>query len=70
MSLLSVGPVMFGGTGRIVSYLRARHLLAANKNCTRCMQIVILIGSLKAIYKMQIASYDCARQLYIVIANA
>ena len=49
MSLLSVGPVMFGGTGRIVSYLRARHLLAANKNCTRCMQIVIFIGSLRAI---------------------
>ena len=37
MSLLEVGPVMFGGTDRIITYLRARNLLAANQDCTRCM---------------------------------
>ena len=30
MSLLAVGPVMFGGTDGIISYLRAGKLLARN----------------------------------------
>ena len=35
MSLLAVGLVMFGGTDGIISYLRARRLLARNQNRAR-----------------------------------
>ena len=41
MSLFFVGPVMFGGTDRIISYLLARKLLAANKNYARCTQYIV-----------------------------
>ncbi len=36
MSLLELGPVIFGGTPGIVSYLQARNLLANHSNCSRC----------------------------------
>ena len=36
MSLLEVGPVIFGGVAGIVTYLRQHRLLATQKTCSRC----------------------------------
>ena len=36
MALLDVGPVMFGGTPGIISYFRAKGLLALVVDCTTC----------------------------------
>ena len=35
LSLLQLGPVLFGGTGGIISYLHGHGLLAVTKDCTR-----------------------------------
>lgn len=35
MSLLQLGQVIFGGTPRIIAYLRQNNLLAATMDCTR-----------------------------------
>jgi hypothetical protein len=35
MSLLQLGPIIFGGAPGIITYLRNRNLLAQNKNCAR-----------------------------------
>ena len=35
MSLLALSPVMFGGVDGIISFLRARGLLARTQNCAR-----------------------------------
>ena len=40
MSLLQLGPVLFGGTGGIISYLRGHGLLAVTKDCTRYGSII------------------------------
>ena len=36
MSLLELGPVIFGGVEGIKTYLRYHQLLATQKNCSRC----------------------------------
>ena len=36
MALLNIGPVMFGGTPGIISYFRAKGLLALVLDCTTC----------------------------------
>ena len=36
MSLLEVGPVIFGGVAGIVTYLRQHRLLPTQKSCSRC----------------------------------
>ena len=36
MSLLEIGPVIFGSTEGLIDYLRRHHLLADHCNCTRC----------------------------------
>ena len=41
MSLLAVGPVMFGGTDGIISYLRARKLLARNQELCKVMIAIL-----------------------------
>ena len=33
MSLFQLGPMMFGGTSGIISFLQSKHLLAAQKQC-------------------------------------
>ena len=35
MSLLEIGPVMFGGTEKIIEYLRQHGVLAGSNNCAR-----------------------------------
>ena len=40
MSLLQLGPVLFGGTGGIISYLRGHGLLAVTKDYTRYGSII------------------------------
>ena len=35
MSLLEIGPVMFGGTEKIIEYLRQHRILAGSNNCAR-----------------------------------
>ena len=36
MSLLELGPTIFGGTEAIIDYLRRHHLLADHCNCSHC----------------------------------
>ena len=36
MSLLELGPVIFGGTDAIISFLRTNGLLSTRQNCIRC----------------------------------
>ena len=33
MSLIGIGPVMFGGTAGIITYLQSKHVLASTKQC-------------------------------------
>jgi len=35
MSLLELGPIIFGGVEGIITYLRGNRLLAQSKTCTR-----------------------------------
>ena len=35
MSLLQLGPVLFGGTPGIIAYLQAKHVISSNKQCVR-----------------------------------
>ena len=36
MSLLDIGPVIFGTTDGLIDYLRQHHLLAGSSTCSRC----------------------------------
>ena len=40
MSLLELGPVIFGGNKGIIDFLRQHHLLASQCNCARYMEVV------------------------------
>ena len=35
MSMLEIGPVVFGGNEKIIDYLRQKHLLSRIRNCAR-----------------------------------
>ena len=41
MSLLEIGPVIFGGNTGIITYLRIRGLLARSCTCTRCVHVCV-----------------------------
>lgn len=36
MSLLGLGPVIFGGTDAIIAFMRTHRLLASRQDCARC----------------------------------
>ena len=41
MSLLELGPVIYGGVEGIISCLRIKRLLARNKNCARLVIVIV-----------------------------
>ena len=43
MSLLEIGPVIFGGNTGIITYLRIRGLLARSCTCTRCVRVRVCV---------------------------
>ena len=36
LSILKMGPVLFGGTENLIAYLQRKGLLATNKQCPNC----------------------------------
>ena len=42
MSLLELGPVIFGDTDDLIAYLQDKHLLASNMMCTNCNEAMQL----------------------------
>ena len=39
LSILEMGPVLFGSTEGLITYLQGKGLLATNKQCTNCASI-------------------------------
>ena len=43
MSLLDIGPVIFGGTEGIISWMQSKRLLAQSKDCSTC-NVPMVVG--------------------------
>ena len=49
MSLLQLGPTIFGGTTGIITYMQSNGLLATTKMCTRFIHYITISGGLSVI---------------------
>ena len=57
VSLVELAPTIFGGTDELIAYLRARHLLAQTKTCSR--QVKVVIGNITIVLVIyQVCSCD------------
>ena len=42
LSILKMGPVLFGSTENLIAYLQGKGLLATNKQCPNCATTMVL----------------------------
>ena len=42
LSILKMGPVLFGSTENLIAYLQGKGLLATNKQCPNCASTMVL----------------------------
>ena len=71
MSLLQLGPTIFGRTPGIITYMRSKGLLAQTKTCARYIFMNSMHAQYKFDYKIGLdVHYQCLRNLEVMCLMA